>query len=138
VVYVDRPGALIRSRGDRLVVEHQDVALLRLNLRRVRQVVCVGRAGMTTPFLHRALRSGIDVVLLGEHGGPGGRLASLEHTDPTARRAQYRAADDGPTARELARCFVDGKIANMRVAVLRADRRRRGGPGCGSRYGAGK
>jgi group II intron reverse transcriptase/maturase len=123
VVYVDWAGALIRSRGDRLVVEHQDDVLLRLNLRRVRQVVCVGRVGMTTPFLHRALGSGIEVVVLAEHGGPGGRLASLEHTDPTARRAQYRAADDGPVARELARCFVDGKIANMRVALLRAGRR---------------
>src|SRR6266536_2325097 len=126
VVYVDRPGALIRSRGDRLVVEHRDTTLLRLNLRRVRQVVCVGRVGMTTPFLHRALRGGIDVVVLGEHGGPGGRLVSLEHSDPTARRAQYRTADDGPVARELARCFVDGKIANMRVAVLRAGRREPG------------
>jgi CRISP-associated protein Cas1 len=123
VVYVDRPGALLRSRGDRLVVEHQDATLLRLNLRRVRQVVCVGRIGMTTPFLHRALRGGIDVVVLDEHGGPGGRLVSLEHSDPTARRAQYRAADDGPVARELARRFVDGKIANMRVALLRAGRR---------------
>jgi len=123
VVYVDRPGALLRSRGDRLVVEHQNTALLRLNLRRVRQVVCVGRVGMTTPFLHRAVRAGIDVVLLDDHGGPGGRLAALSCTDPTARRAQYRTADDAPAARELARCFIDGKIANMRVALLRADRR---------------
>jgi CRISPR-associated protein Cas1 len=123
VVYVDRPGCLIRSRGDRVVVESQDQVLLRLNLRRVRQVVCVGRVGMTTPFLHRALRSGIDVVLLEEHGVPGGRLSSLAHTDPTARRAQYRAADDATAARELARAFVDGKIANMRVALLRSSRR---------------
>lgn len=123
VVYVDRPGSLLRSRGDRLVVEHQDEVLFRLNLRRVRQAVCVGRVGMTTPFLHRALRDGIDVVLLDEHGGPGGRLTSLAHSDTTARRAQYRLADDPPAARELARCFVDGKLANMRVALLRADRR---------------
>jgi CRISPR-associated protein Cas1 len=78
---------------------------------------------MTTPFLHRALASGIDVVLLDEHGGPGGRLTTLAHSDPTARRAQYRIADDPPAARELARAFVDGKIANMRVALLRAGRR---------------
>ena len=44
-------------------------------------------------------------------------------TDPTVRRAQYRLADDPPAARELARAFIDGKIANMRVALLRADRR---------------
>jgi len=72
------------------------------------------------------VRDGIDVVLLDEHGGPGGRLTSLAHGDPTARRAQYRMADDPTSARELARAFVDGKIANMRVALLRADRR---GPG---------
>lgn len=41
----------------------------------------------------------------------------------TGRRAQYRTADDTTAARELARAFVDGKIANMRVALLRADRR---------------
>ncbi len=123
VVYVDRPGSLLRSRGDRLVVEHQDEVLFRLNLRRVRQVVCFGRVGMTTPFLHRAVHDGIDVVLLDEHGGAGGRLTSLEYGDPTARRTQYRLADDPPAARVLARAFVDGKIANMRVALLRADRR---------------
>ena len=38
------------------------------------------------------------MVLLDEHGGPGGRVASLAHSDPTARRAQYRAADDEPVA----------------------------------------
>lgn len=123
VVYVDRPGSLIRSRGDRLVVEHNGVALFRLNLKRVRQVVCVGRTGMTTPFMHRAVHDGIEVMILDEHGGPGGRLVSLAHSDPTARRAQYRAADDEPFTRELVTTFVDGKIANMRVGLLRANRR---------------
>lgn len=123
VVYVDRPGSLLRSRGDRLTVEQNDSVLFKLNLRRVKQVVCIGRVGMTTPFLHRALRDGIDVVLLDDSGGPGGRLVSLTHTDPTARRVQYRLADDAPAARTLATAFVDGKIANMRVALLRATRR---------------
>jgi CRISP-associated protein Cas1 len=123
VVYVDRPGSILRSRGDRLIVEHQEKVLFRLNLRRVRQVVCIGRVGMTTPFLHQALHDGIDVVLLDEHGGHGGRLTALDLGDPTARRAQYKMADDPPAARELARAFVDGKIANMRVALLRAQRR---------------
>jgi CRISPR-associated protein Cas1 len=78
---------------------------------------------MTTPFLQRALRDGIDVILLDEHGGPGGRLGSLAHSDPTARRAQYRAADDHAFTLDLVRTFIDGKIANMRVALLRASRR---------------
>ncbi len=123
VVYVDRPGSLMRSRGERMVVEYQGETRFRLNLKRIRQVVCVGRVGMTTPFMHRAVRDGIDVMLLDDYGGPGGRLTSLAHSDPTARRAQYRIADDEAAARELARAFVDGKIANMRVSLLRAGRR---------------
>ena len=123
VVYVDRPGSLVRSRGERMVVEYQGETLFRLNLKRIRQVVCTGRVGMTTPFMHRALRDGIDVILLDDHGGPGGRLMSLAHSDPTARRAQYRIADNAPAALGLARAFVDGKIANMRVSLLRAGRR---------------
>ncbi len=123
VVYVDRPGSLVRSRGERMVVEYQGEALFRLNLKRIRQVVCLGRVGMTTPFMQRAVRDGIDVMLLDEHGGPGGRLTSLEHSDPTVRRAQYRLADDERAGRELARTFADGKIASMRVALLRAVRR---------------
>ena len=123
VVYVDRPGSLLRSRGDRLTIEQHDQVIFKLNLRRIRQVVCIGRVGMTTPFLHRALRDGIDVVLLDDSGGPGGRVMSLAHSDPTARRAQYRLADDAPATRVLAAAFVDGKIANMRVALLRAGRR---------------
>jgi group II intron reverse transcriptase/maturase len=60
VVYVDRQGSLLHSRGDRLVVEHQDQAVFKLSLRRIRQVVCLGRVGMTTAFLHQALDRGID------------------------------------------------------------------------------
>lgn len=123
VVYVDKPGSLLRSRGDRLLVEYNGTPVFKLNFKRVRQVVCVGRVGMTTPFLQRAVRDGIDVMLLDEHGGPGGRLASLAHTDPTARRAQYRSADDEGFTRDMVRTFVDGKIANMRVGLLRAGRR---------------
>jgi CRISP-associated protein Cas1 len=123
VVYVDRPGSLLRSRGDRLTVEQHDEVIFKLNLRRIKQVVCIGRVGMTTPFMHRALRDGIDIVLLDDEGGPGGRVTSLAHTDPTARRAQYRLADDASGGRALAAAFIDGKIGNMRTALLRASRR---------------
>ena len=58
-----------------------------------------------------------------EHGGFGGRLTSLACTDASARHAPYRAADDERASRALARGFVDGKIANMRISLLRAGRR---------------
>lgn len=46
-VYVDRPGTLLRSRGDRLLVEHGEETLFRLNFKRIRQIVCTGRVGMS-------------------------------------------------------------------------------------------
>lgn len=123
MVYVDRQGSLIRSRGDRLVVTDGDDSLLRLSLRRVRQVVCFGRVGLTTAFLHQAVNRGIEVVLLTEQGSLGGRLTAPTTSDPQVRRAQYKAVDDAADCRRLATALVLGKIANLRVALLRAARR---------------
>jgi CRISPR-associated protein Cas1 len=122
-VYVDRQGSLVRVRGDYLIVADGAEALLKLNMRRVRQVVCYGRVGLTTPFLHRAAERGIEVVLLTAGGMFGGRLQGPLNSDPSARRGQYRLADDDPAARRLAREFVSGKLDNMRVTLLRAARR---------------
>lgn len=124
-VYVDRQGAVVRVRGDRLVVTAEsdggdEEALLRLSLRRVRQVVCYGRVSLTTPFLHRAAERGIEVVLLTESGGLSARLASPTSSDPQIRRAQYAAADDPARSLAAATGFVTGKLVNMRAAVLRA------------------
>ncbi|MFC7617288.1 CRISPR-associated endonuclease Cas1 [Actinokineospora soli] len=123
VVYVERQGATVRVRGDRLIVTDGEESLLRLGLRRVRQVVCFGRVGLTTPFLHRAVLERIEVVLLTDQGTLGGRLTAPTTSDPSARRAQYRAADNEGRSRELAAAFVAGKIANMRVWLLRSARR---------------
>jgi CRISP-associated protein Cas1 len=122
-VYIDRQGSLVRARGDRMIVVDGEEPLLRLNLRRVRQVICYGRVGLTTTFLHRAAERGIEIVLLTEGGQLGSRLTAPAVSDPTARRAQYRAADDGGHCRRVAVEFVAGKIDNMRVTLLRTARR---------------
>jgi CRISP-associated protein Cas1 len=82
-------------------------------------VVCYGRVGLSTPFLREAAQRGIEIVLLDENGTDGGRLTPLTASDPTARRAQYRAADDPGQCRTLAAAFVTGKVSNMRVTLLR-------------------
>lgn len=119
VVYVEHQGAIVRSRGDRLVVTAGDESLMRLGLRRVRQVVCFGRVGLTTPFLRKAAELGIEVVLLSEGGTLGARITAPCSTDPTARRAQYRAADDERRAVKISAAFVAGKIDNLQVTLLR-------------------
>lgn len=123
VVYVQHQGATVRSRGDRLVVTDGEDSLLRLALRRVRQVVCFGGVGLTTPFLQKAAERGIEVVLLHENGTLGTRMTAPCSSDPTVRRAQFRAADNERDALRLAKAFVAGKVGNLRVALLRIARR---------------
>src|SRR5262249_37767988 len=91
-VYVPPPGALVRSKGDRLRVEDGDTLLANLHLRRVRQIVCVGRVGVTSALIHRAVTDGIGLVWLDDTGRYAGRLAPLEAVDRDARLAHYRAA----------------------------------------------
>ncbi|MEY9214314.1 CRISPR-associated endonuclease Cas1 [Thermobifida halotolerans] len=122
-LYITTPGALVRSRGDRVRVEHGEETLLSVNLKRVRQVVAVGRVGFSTPFVHRALRQGVELVLLDDIGRFQGRLSRALGGDVHVRAAQYEAALDGATALAHARSFVAGKIANLRTALLRAWRR---------------
>ncbi|MFF4652617.1 CRISPR-associated endonuclease Cas1 [Streptomyces sp. NPDC001380] len=122
-VHVTEPGALLRTRGDRLRVVKGEQVLLNLSLRRVRQVVCTGRIGMSTPFLHRALEHGVDVVLLDDLGRYRGRLAGTAGSHVERRAAQHRTTDEPDRALRLARAFVTGKITNMRTGLLRAARR---------------
>lgn len=123
-VFVTRQGALLRSRGERMVVVCGDETLARLNLRRVRQVICFGRVGMTTSFLHQAMKRGIDVVLLEETGRYVGRVQPAEAGNVHVRRAQHRASAKPAQALRFARAIVIGKIQNMRVMLLRIGRRR--------------
>ena len=121
-VYVTTPGALVRSRGDRVRIEHGEETLLSVNLKRVRQVVGVGRVGFSTPFLHRALRNGVELVLLDDIGRFQGRLSRALGGDVHVRAAQYEAVLDGARSLEFARGFVVGKVTNLRTALLRASR----------------
>ncbi|WP_131745453.1 CRISPR-associated endonuclease Cas1 [Frankia sp. Cppng1_Ct_nod] len=77
--------------------------------------------------LLRVLDPVIDPLLLpwsfAYRRGLGARLTTPVTSDPQVRRAQYKAADDEQRSRTLAAAFVEGKVGNLRVAVLRSARR---------------
>lgn len=123
-VFVSGPNALLRSKGDRLRVEINGEDRLSLNLLRVRQIVCHGRVGSTTPLLHRAMGLGIDVVFLADSGRYIGRCAATGHIRAGRRRHQYAAADDPERCVDIARSVITGKLTNLRTAVMRWSRHR--------------
>jgi CRISP-associated protein Cas1 len=118
-VFVTTQGSWLRSRGSRIVVQNGDQVLLRLHPNRIRQIVAIGRIGLTAAFLRRAAREGIDVVLLDDVAGIDCRIVPPAARDPRARIAQHRAADRDTDAQEVAIACVVGKIQNMRVGLLK-------------------
>lgn len=122
-IYVDHKGALMRTRGERVLVVDGDETLARVNWRRVRQLVLIGRVGMSTPFLHRALDRGVEVILLDDAGGYLGRVQPGERGREFDKRLQYEAAATPGDCLRLARAFVLGKLQNQRVMLQRLDRK---------------
>lgn len=121
-VFVTTPGAWLRTRGERIVVQAGEEVLLRLNVKRVRQVVGVGRVGMTSAFIKRAARDGIDVVMVDDLAGYDCRLCAPSSRDPRARIRQVREATDADDTLAIATKFVIGKIQTMRSGVQRRTR----------------
>ncbi len=124
-VYVtELTGGLLRSRGNRLVLERGGERVFSVALSRVGQIVVFGRVGLTTPLFHRLLAMGIEVAFLDEKGRYGGRLQGPMGASPFARRGQYRVADSESKAMALSKSFVTGKLINQRNLLLRNQRRR--------------
>ncbi|RKN33826.1 CRISPR-associated endonuclease Cas1 [Micromonospora musae] len=121
-VFVTTQGALLRVKGERLRVQDGDRLLANVNLKRVRQIVCFGRVGVTSTLLQRVVERGIELAWLYEDGRHAARVSGLDGTDPELRLAQYRAAGDDRRALRIARQMVAGKVTNMRVGLLRAAR----------------
>jgi CRISP-associated protein Cas1 len=122
-IFVTTEGALLRAKGERVRVEKADELLANVNFRRVRQIVCVGRVGVTSALLHHVAERGIDLAWLYDDGRYAARLTTLScGGDPELRLAQYQAALDERRRLQIARQFVAGKITNMRVGLLRAAR----------------
>jgi CRISPR-associated protein Cas1 len=86
-------------------------------------VVLIGRVGMSTPFLHRALQRGVETILLDDSGAFLGRVQPGERGREFDRRIQFDAAGSDAVSLRLARGFVLGKLQNQRVMLQRLDRK---------------
>lgn len=123
-VYVATQGALIRSKGGRFRIEREGRSAVSLPYARTRQVVLVGRVGLTTPFLQRAMRNGIGLVFLSNSGSYFGRMDGVSSSNPFLREAQYKNMRDDEFCVEIGRRFIFAKIANQRRLLVHVSRRR--------------
>lgn len=117
--FVPGSGGVLRLASGRVRLDRDGQTVAAIALGRVRQIVVGGRIGVTTPLVHAAARSGVDIVLLDEHGQLIGRLNRRRGGDVRIKQAQYRMADDEVASLAIARRLVAEKLANQRVLVLR-------------------
>lgn len=118
-LYVTEQGAVLRRRGELLVVEREGRELARVPLLRLEQVVLFGNVQVTTPVLATLLERDIDLVLLTQEGRYRGRVIGAGSRNAELRLRQLEAAREPRTRLRLARAFAEGKLLNQRAVLAR-------------------
>jgi CRISPR-associated protein Cas1 len=118
-VYVREQGAVVRKRGQRLVVTKDHQELMDLPLMHIRQLAVVGNIQLTTPAVASLLQNEVDVVFFSQRFKFRGRLMATGSKFAQLRHAQLQTMTDEARALEIARQVVAGKLTNQRVILQR-------------------
>ncbi len=118
-LYVQSPAALVRKKGECLVIEENREKIAEARLANTSQVVLFGRAILSTPALHECLARNIPVTHLSYGGWFMGHTIGTGHKNVELRTNQYKASFDPERCLSLARSLVAAKIANCRTLLRR-------------------
>ncbi len=122
-VYAKEQGAMVRKRGERLVISKQGQTLEEFPMNQVEQVVVMGNVQITTQTMVSLVERQVDVVFLSSYGKFRLRLEADTSGHVQLRQKQLQQKDSGGLALPVARAIVDGKIHNQRVVLQRQVRR---------------
>jgi CRISPR-associated protein Cas1 len=133
-LYLNEQYSLVKREGEALLVDipantaqGRERRKVRVPLMRVDQVVVFGDITITASALQTLLQRRIAIHYLTAHGRSYGSIAPDPSKNAALRLAQHRAHNDPTTRFELARCFVGGKLRNLRTVLLRYERKREAG-----------
>jgi CRISPR-associated protein Cas1 len=121
-LYLNEQQAFVKKSDEYLIIQYQDKRKVEVPLAKISQVVVSGDITFTTPALHTLLEKGIEVCFLSMHGHFRGRLSPPVAKNAAVRRAQHRIHINQQAALEVAQACVRGKLENMRVMLMRANR----------------
>lgn len=121
-LYLTQQDSVLRKEDERLRVTLKGETLLDLPMLKVSQVIVMGRITVTPYTVAALMERNVHLSYLTEHGRYIGRIEPAFSKNSLLRRAQYAASFDEHRTLTLARGFVLGKLANLRVTLLRAAR----------------
>src|ERR671924_1570453 len=125
-LYITQQDTVLRKVDERLKVTSNGQTLLDIPLIKVSQVITFGRVTVTSATVATLMEHGIGLCYLTEHGRYIGRLEPQFSKNSLLRVEQWRAAFDEQRKLNIARQCVLGKLTNMRVMLLRANREQEG------------
>jgi CRISPR-associated protein Cas1 len=119
-VYVREQGAVVRRRGERLLVTRNDKELLDLPLLHVDQLIVMGNVQVTSQAVAMLLQAEVDVVFLSLYGKFRGRLMHTGSKFAKLRHAQLQKMSNEQVALAIARQVVVGKLHNQRELLAKS------------------
>ena len=117
-LYITQQGAVLSKTSERLKVSVEKQVISEIPLIKVSQVVVFGHVMITPGTLNLLMRHEIEVCYLTQHGSYLGRTQPEMSKNGPLRFEQYTAVSDPKRRLELARGFVLGKLANLRITLL--------------------
>jgi CRISPR-associated protein Cas1 len=118
-LHVQSPGAKVAKEGDCLLIKGQDDSVAEVRLIEISQVVLYGAVQVSTQAVQELLRRNIPLVYCSSGGWFYGLATGLPHKHVELRRRQYAAAADPDRCLQLARRFIQAKVANSRTLLRR-------------------
>ena len=121
-LYITQQDSVLRKVDERLKVTQNGETLIDIPLIKVTQVILFGRVTVTPATVAVLMEHGIGLCYLSPYGRYIGRLEPEFSKNSLLRVDQWRAGFDEQRKLAIARQFVSGKLGNMRVMLLRAQR----------------
>jgi CRISPR-associated protein Cas1 len=128
-LYVTTQGAYLSKDGEAVIVRVEQDIVIRVPIHTLSSVVCFGRISASQPLLGLCAERGVALAFFTESGRFLARLQGPVSGNVLLRREQYRRAETGDKAAQIARSVVIAKLANCRTVLLRAWRERPDGSG---------
>lgn len=121
-LYIQTPGAKLGKDGECLKVKDHDEVIGEARLVETSQVVLYGAVQVSTQVVQELCKRNIPLVYCSSGGWFYGMTTGLSHKHVELRRRQYAVAADRERCLQLARRFVQAKIANCRTLLRRNHR----------------
>lgn len=118
-LYITEQGAVVKKKGDRLIVKKKRELLLDVECHKIDAVLIFGNIQVTTQAIRELFQHGIELAFLTAKGKLVGQITSPTTKNIELRVDQFKRYEDENFKLRLAKAIVKGKVFNC-LQLLRS------------------